>query len=97
MFEDIPLDTRHHTVKTKPKFPVEWRMTEERRKQLAELRQQAQLLDETKKAQGTLVDGMAKIQLALEPPRRDRADRTPEMVPVMARGRPQGRQQPVRR
>ncbi|KAI9681577.1 MAG: 37S ribosomal protein S24, mitochondrial [Trizodia sp. TS-e1964] len=32
-FEDIPLDFRHHKLKSKPKFPLEWRMTPERQAQ----------------------------------------------------------------
>ncbi|KAJ8111579.1 hypothetical protein ONZ43_g5588 [Nemania bipapillata] len=54
MFEDIPLDTRHHTFKVKPKFPVEWRMTEERRKFLEDTRQQSLLLDQQKEEAGSL-------------------------------------------
>jgi small subunit ribosomal protein S35 len=61
MFEDVPLDTRHHTFKVKPKFPKEWRMTEERRKFLEDTRQKALLLDQTKEEEGTLIDGKAKI------------------------------------
>lgn len=68
MFEDVPLDTRHHTCKAKPKFPKEWRMTEGRRKELANLRQQSLLLDEAKGAGGQLVDGVQRIRHALNPP-----------------------------
>ncbi|KAK1762407.1 37S ribosomal protein S24, mitochondrial [Phialemonium atrogriseum] len=67
-FEDIPLDTRHHTFKTKPKFPKEWRLTPERRAELEALRQQSFLLDESKKNEGALVDGSQRIQHALAPP-----------------------------
>ncbi|KAL7270974.1 37S ribosomal protein S24, mitochondrial [Rhizina undulata] len=42
-FEDIPFDFRHHKFKKpKPKFPKEWLMTEERRKQLDEARAKEQ-------------------------------------------------------
>ncbi|RYP90703.1 hypothetical protein DL770_003168 [Monosporascus sp. CRB-9-2] len=68
MFEDIPLDTRHHTFKTKPKFPTEWRMTEERRRVIEEARQKSLLLDKAKEEQGALVDGPARIQQFLEQP-----------------------------
>ncbi|KAI8963775.1 mitochondrial ribosomal protein [Daldinia sp. FL1419] len=61
MFEDIPLDTRHHPIKTKPKFPREWRMSEERMKFLEDARQKSLLLDQTKEETGTLVDGKEKI------------------------------------
>ncbi|KAI0833194.1 mitochondrial ribosomal protein [Hypoxylon sp. FL0890] len=61
MFEDIPLDTRHHTFKVKPKFPREWRMSEERRKFLDDTRQQSLLLDQKKEEAGALVNGKEKI------------------------------------
>jgi small subunit ribosomal protein S35 len=80
MFEDIPLDTRHHTFKVKPRFPKEWRLTEERRKELEDTRQKALLLDETKEANGALVDGDERIQRLLKP-----AGSTlpiPERVPI---------------
>lgn len=60
-FDDVPLDTRHHKVKPKIKFPVEWRMTAERRKFIDETRAQAQLADETRTADGTLIDGKQRI------------------------------------
>jgi small subunit ribosomal protein S35 len=68
MFEDVPLDTRHHVSKVKPKFPREWRMTEERRKLLEDTRQQALLLDQAKEEDGTLVNGVEKINLHFNPP-----------------------------
>ncbi|KAI0108306.1 mitochondrial ribosomal protein [Daldinia grandis] len=61
MFEDIPLDTRHHPIKIKPKFPKEWRMNEERIKYLEDVRQKSLLLDQTKEEAGALVDGKEKI------------------------------------
>ncbi|KAI1826108.1 mitochondrial ribosomal subunit protein-domain-containing protein [Xylaria intraflava] len=63
MFEDIPLDTRHHTFKVKPKFPIEWRMTEERRKFIDDTRAELLLLDNAKIQAGTLVDGVEKIKM----------------------------------
>ncbi|GAP83107.1 putative mitochondrial ribosomal small subunit component [Rosellinia necatrix] len=60
-FEDVPLDTRHHTFKVKPKFPKEWRMTEERRLFLEESRRKALLLDQAKEEDGTLIDGRERI------------------------------------
>ncbi|XDG04241.1 hypothetical protein ABKA04_003856 [Annulohypoxylon sp. FPYF3050] len=62
MFEDVPLDTRHHTFKTKPKFPREWRMSEDRRKFLEESRQKSLLLDQAKEKEGLLIDGKEKIE-----------------------------------
>ncbi|KAI0885586.1 mitochondrial ribosomal protein [Annulohypoxylon maeteangense] len=62
MFEDIPLDTRHHRFKTKPKFPREWRMSEDRRKFLEDTRQKSLLLDQTKEEAGSLVNGKERIE-----------------------------------
>ncbi|KAI1454470.1 mitochondrial ribosomal subunit protein-domain-containing protein [Annulohypoxylon moriforme] len=62
MFEDIPLDTRHHTFKTKPKFPKEWRMSENRRKFLEDTRQKSLLLDQAKEEAGSLIDGKERIE-----------------------------------
>ncbi|KAI0438855.1 mitochondrial ribosomal subunit protein-domain-containing protein [Xylaria telfairii] len=69
MFEDVPLDTRHHTFKVKPKFPEEWRMTKERQQFLEDTRQKALLLDQAKEEEGTLVNGAEKIELFFNPPR----------------------------
>ncbi|KAI1745028.1 mitochondrial ribosomal subunit protein-domain-containing protein [Xylaria scruposa] len=67
-FEDVPLDTRHHTFKVKPKFPKEWRMTEERQRFLEDTRQKALLLDQAKEEEGTLVNGAEKINAFFNPP-----------------------------
>jgi small subunit ribosomal protein S35 len=65
MFEDVPLDTRHHTFKPKIKFPKEWYLTEERKKELEDQRKQALLLDEGKRSEGLMIDGVQTIQKAL--------------------------------
>jgi small subunit ribosomal protein S35 len=80
MFEDIPLDTRHHKFKPQIKFPKEWYLTEERRKELEAQRKQALLLDEQKRTEGTLIDGVQTIQQAML------TARPVEEVPVL-RGR----------
>lgn len=67
-FEDIPLDTRHHTFKTKPKYPKEWYLTRERKLELAAQRAQALELDKAKEAEGKLVDGVKSIDVHLAPP-----------------------------
>lgn len=64
-FADVPLDTRHHTFKSKPKFPVEWRLTEQRQKELEAARQQAQLANQERALQGAIVDGVQQIKEAL--------------------------------
>ena len=60
-FEDVPLDTRHHRVRAKPKFPKEWRMSKERRLELEEHRKVAAIADLEKAEGGLLVDGKQAI------------------------------------
>ncbi|OIW29086.1 mitochondrial ribosomal protein [Coniochaeta ligniaria NRRL 30616] len=80
-FEDVPLDTRHHEFKVKPKFPKEWRLTPERKQQLEAMRQQALLTDEVKRREGTLIDGATRIQQALSgPPKKALEDKVAELV-----------------
>lgn len=62
-FEDIPLDVRHHTKsKAKPKFPKEWRLTDERRAELDTIRQRIAIEDVRKADDGLLMDGGKKIE-----------------------------------
>ncbi|KAK3305343.1 mitochondrial ribosomal subunit protein-domain-containing protein [Chaetomium strumarium] len=86
MFEDIPLDLRHHKVKPQVKFPKEWYLTEQRKKELEARRQQALLLDEQKRTEGTLVDGVQTIQQALLTMKA-----VEETVPVLRGRSPRGR------
>ena len=84
MFEDIPLDLRHHTFKKKPKFPKEWRLTVERQKQIQATRAEAFLLDQAKKNDGTLVDGKQRLQESLAAPPPGTQDRIAELLHVPA-------------
>ncbi|KAK3955085.1 mitochondrial ribosomal protein [Pseudoneurospora amorphoporcata] len=65
-FEDIPLDTRHHTFTKKIFFPKEWLLTQERKKELEAARQQALLKDAEKVVKGALVDGADVVKQYLE-------------------------------
>ncbi|RQM05538.1 hypothetical protein DH86_00001563 [Scytalidium sp. 3C] len=67
-FEDVPLDTRHHIFKEKPKFPKEWRLTEKRRAELEASRAFAKQRDEQRLVAGAVVDGIKQIQDALAKP-----------------------------
>ena len=67
MLEDIPNDTRHHKIKTKPKFPLEWRLTEERKKELEAYREKVELLEAKKQEQGLLADGAAAVSTGADP------------------------------
>ncbi|PNY27475.1 37S ribosomal protein S24, mitochondrial [Tolypocladium capitatum] len=60
-FADVPLDLRHHQIKAKPRFPKEWRLTNERRLQLDEDRQRAAIADMKRAEGGLLVDGRKAI------------------------------------
>jgi len=85
-FEDVPLDTRHHTFKVKPKFPREWRMTDERRAELQAARERSMLTDQEKVLKETMLDGVQEIKTALHRPRA-----TPEPVAVPIAAGPEGR------
>lgn len=75
-FEDIPLDTRHHEVKEKPRFPREWYMTPERRQELEAHRQHVALADVKKAETGQLVDGQKMIDAWLEQKAAENAQRS---------------------
>ncbi|PFH58293.1 hypothetical protein XA68_13897 [Ophiocordyceps unilateralis] len=60
-FEDVPLDLRHKRTTPKPRFPFEWRMTDERRQQLEEHRRKAALADEQRTERGAMVDGQGEL------------------------------------
>ncbi|KAK4166520.1 mitochondrial ribosomal subunit protein-domain-containing protein [Cladorrhinum sp. PSN259] len=63
-FADIPLDTRHHKFTVKPKFPKEWYLTPERKAQLEAERKEMMRIDEIKRLNGALVDGVLAIEAA---------------------------------
>ncbi|KAF6819565.1 37S ribosomal protein S24, mitochondrial [Colletotrichum sojae] len=89
-FEDIPLDTRHHTFKTKPRFPKEWYMTPERKAELKEFRTRELTKEAKTESRGQIVDGVAKIGKHLNAAAREAAAAAeqPEMVAVRgARGK----------
>lgn len=64
-FEDVPLDLRHHKSKQRPKFPKEWRLTDERRRQLDEHRSSIALAEASRQEQGLLVDGQKVVDAYL--------------------------------
>lgn len=64
-FEDVPLDLRHHKIRAKPRFPKEWRMSEERMQQIVAYREEAKQIEAAKKAEGKLVNGVQIINKAL--------------------------------
>ncbi|KAJ9292875.1 hypothetical protein DTO271G3_8322 [Paecilomyces variotii] len=62
-FEDIPLDLRHHKPKPKVYFPESWKLTEERKKQLAATRNQRQIAEQERPL---IVDGNDVVALAVK-------------------------------
>ncbi|KAL8915585.1 MAG: hypothetical protein Q9171_000150 [Xanthocarpia ochracea] len=66
MFEDVPLDFRHHKSKPKIEFPEEWKLTEQRRAQLEENQRQRELRETEREKTGTLVDGVQIIEQVME-------------------------------
>ncbi|KAL8684007.1 MAG: hypothetical protein Q9186_000037 [Xanthomendoza sp. 1 TL-2023] len=66
MFEDVPLDFRHHKPKPKFEFPEKWKLTEERKAQLEENRRQTALREQEREEKGMLVDGAKVIEQVME-------------------------------
>lgn len=62
MFEDVPLDFRHHKYKPKLEFPAEWKLTPEIKQQLEAKRQQRLLAEQIRQEKGQIPDGVKAIQ-----------------------------------
>lgn len=91
-FADIPLDLRHVKLKSRPRFPDSWKMTEERRKQLAARRAERLNAEKERNAtvDGNKIVGHASIALpSLNPELNARATEERERVAVKvgARGK----------
>lgn len=91
-FADVPLDLRHHKIEPKPQFPKEWRLTEERRKELAEHRQQAAIADAKRAEDGLLVDGQKLIDnfLIQKLAEEQEKEKVAELVAAAPRGKAAG-------
>lgn len=61
-FADVPLDTRHHKPRVRPKFPKAWIMTPERKKELEEKRRVKMLEEGQRVEQNKVVSGIAAIE-----------------------------------
>ena len=66
MFEDVPLDFRHHKFKRKAEFPEAWKLTREKRARLEEDRKLRLEQDEKREVQGTLVEGVRVVEEAMK-------------------------------
>ncbi|KAF3760820.1 hypothetical protein M406DRAFT_267226 [Cryphonectria parasitica EP155] len=89
-FADVPLDLRHHKIKAKPKFPKEWRMSEERMQQIVAYREEARRLEEVKKATGMFIDGVQIINKELAS-RTKTSQAVPELIAVRPKRQPRSR------
>ncbi|KAL7896495.1 mitochondrial ribosomal subunit domain-containing protein [Trichoderma sp. SZMC 28014] len=91
-FADVPLDLRHHKFEPKPQFPKEWRLTEERKKELAEHRHQAAIADAKRAEEGLLVDGQKLIDgfLIQKLAEEQEKEKVAELVAAAPRGKAAG-------
>ena len=62
MFEDVPLDMRHHKFKKPLKFPKAWNLTPEKRELLSQHREKLLLEDKARVEGEGFVDGQACIE-----------------------------------
>lgn len=61
MYEDVPFDFRHHKFTKKLKFPDAWKMTRERKAELAQERDRKALQEGEREEAGQIPDGVAII------------------------------------
>lgn len=66
MFEDVPLDFRHHKFKPKVEFPEGWKLTTERKVRLEEDRKLRAEQDREKEVLGKLVEGVRVVEDAMK-------------------------------
>ena len=65
MFEDVPLDFRHHKFRPKVEFPEGWKLTKEKRARLEGERKVRDERERERKEQGRLVEGVTIIEEAM--------------------------------
>lgn len=66
MFEDVPLDFRHHKFKSRPKFPEEWKLDQRRKEQLEVDREQRAITDKKREEEGKMIVGASIIEEAMK-------------------------------
>lgn len=72
MFEDVPLDFRHHRYKERNEFPEAWKFTPARKKQLEQERAARLESEQSRVGEGKVVNGGEILRLAMEAmPRQD--------------------------
>jgi small subunit ribosomal protein S35 len=62
MFQDVPLDFRHHKFRRKITFPETWKLTPEKKKELDMEREQKSLSERERELRGQVVDGGEAIE-----------------------------------
>lgn len=81
MFEDVPLDFRHHKYKPKLEFPDAWKLTPERKQQLEAERQHSFLAEREREEKGKISDGVRAIEALLK----EQTVQDPSRVPVVVK------------
>ncbi len=66
MFEDVPLDFRHHRFRHKPEFPEGWKLDRRRREQLGVDRRQRVIAEAVREEEGRMVVGASIIEEAMK-------------------------------
>ena len=66
MFEDVPLDFRHHKFKPKVEFPDGWKLTKEKKARLEEDRKMRLEQEMEREMQGKLVEGVRVVEEAMK-------------------------------
>ena len=62
MFEDVPMDFRHHKFDPPLEFPKSWKMTPKKQKKLMVKRQQSALAEQGREGAGQIPDGQKIIE-----------------------------------
>jgi small subunit ribosomal protein S35 len=66
MFEDVPLDFRHHKFKRRVEFPEEWKLNQERMALLEDGRQNREAVARKREEEGRIVIGSQIIEEAMQ-------------------------------
>ena len=66
MFEDVPLDFRHHRFKRRAEFPERWKLNQERMERLEEGRQKRLVGERQREEEGRVVVGSQIIDEAMQ-------------------------------
>lgn len=64
-FADVPCDFRHVRWKNKPRFPEEWKLSEARRAELEDRRQETEEAEQRRIEMRQVVDGAVLIEAAV--------------------------------